>query len=408
LADIECLAQGDTPTGRRVLVDGQRPSEAQRFSLDRKLVAQLSQNMNFVVDMSVGEFIAMHACCRQIADAAGAASRVIDCANELTGEKFTAEVPVTQLSGGQTRALMIADVALLSAAPIVLIDEIENAGVDRQRALELLIRGEKIVLISTHDPLLALRGTSRIVIRNGGIAEVLETSEQERRNRGHIEAMDAMVMSLRDRLRRGERIDDELAGAGATTDGAGNPALDLLLRRRSCHRLVEPGPGPAELQLILRAALRSPDFRQLRPFRFVVAEGQGRERLGEAMQRAAAAGGQPAAVVDRAPSMPLRAPLVIVAVSSPHADEYAPRYDQELSAASSVLMMQLAARALGYGGVWRSGWWMHSSEFQRELGLLEGERVVGFLYLGTRSVQERDRERESKPSEIPFDLVTYL
>ena len=210
LADIECLAQGDTPSGRRILVDGAAPQAARRSAPDRKLVAQLSQNMNFVVDLKVDEFIAMHARCRQVADPEGMARRVIACANDLTGEKFAPEVSVTQLSGGQTRALMIADVALLSASPVVLIDEIENAGVDRKRALDLLVSGEKIVFISTHDPLLALRGNRRIVIRDGAMAEVIETGAAERQNLARLEAVDAVMTDIRDRLRRGERIEEAI------------------------------------------------------------------------------------------------------------------------------------------------------------------------------------------------------
>ena len=59
---------------------------------------------------------------------------------------------MTQLSGGQSRALMIADTAYISESPIVLIDEIENAGVDRRQAIELLAKKEKIIFVSTHDP----------------------------------------------------------------------------------------------------------------------------------------------------------------------------------------------------------------------------------------------------------------
>jgi len=210
LADIECLAQGDTPTGRRVLVNGAEPSMERRYAPDRKLVAQLSQNMNFVVDLSVRELIEMHARCRMVANPEGMALTVIACANALTGEKFAADSAVTQLSGGQTRALMIADAALLSASPVVLIDEIENAGVDRKRALDLLVGGAKIVLISTHDPLLALRGARRLVIRNGGIAEVLETSAAERRNLEHIERLDNALMGIREQLRAGLRIEEKL------------------------------------------------------------------------------------------------------------------------------------------------------------------------------------------------------
>ncbi len=210
LGDIECLAQGDTPTGRRVLVNGRPPAGDRRFAADRKLVAQLSQNMNFVVDLTVEDFIGMHARCRMVAEPDDMATRVIACANDLTGEKFAAELSVTQLSGGQTRALMIADTALLSASPVVLIDEIENAGVDRKRALDLLVAKDKIVLISTHDPLLALRGERRIVIRNGGIAEVIDTSETERQVLRRLETIDATLMAIRDRLRDGHRLEGEI------------------------------------------------------------------------------------------------------------------------------------------------------------------------------------------------------
>lgn len=210
LADIECLAQRDTPTRRQILVNGEVPDAELRFGMEHKLVAQISQNMNFVVDLSAEEFVTLHAQSRLGTEIGDVVERILRCANDLTGEKFAPSTSITQLSGGQSRALMIADTALLSASPIVLIDEIENAGVDRKRALELLVRKEKIVLISTHDPLLALMGKSRLVIRNGGIVQVIESSSQERVNLESLEKIDAQLMALRNRLRQGERLDEPL------------------------------------------------------------------------------------------------------------------------------------------------------------------------------------------------------
>ena len=207
LGDIECLAQGDTPTGRRILVNGEPPDPLRRHSSEHKLVAQLSQNMNFVLDLSAGEFVVLHAESRMLPDPAAAARLVVACANDLAGEKFSADTSVTQLSGGQSRALMIADTALLSPLPVVLIDEIENAGVDRKKALSLLVKGEKIVLMSTHDPLLALMGTRRAIIENGGIKRVLVTSDEERRHLTQLEKWDAGVLRLREVLRTGGRIE---------------------------------------------------------------------------------------------------------------------------------------------------------------------------------------------------------
>lgn len=216
LGDIECIAQGDTPTGRKILIDGRAPDEEERFELEGRLVAQLSQNMNFVMDLNVDEFLQIHARSRLSEDPEKIAQRCFECANELAGEKFTADTRVTQLSGGQSRALMIADTAFMSSSPIVLIDEIENAGIDRKQAIAILTRNDKIVFMSTHDPLLALSADRRIVIRNGGIFRVIDTDDEERASLEYIEKLDNEIMTIRNMLRHGERITaDSLAEAGS-------------------------------------------------------------------------------------------------------------------------------------------------------------------------------------------------
>ena len=207
LADIEWMAQGDTPTGRSILINGKAADPDLRFSIEHKLVAQLSQNMNFVMDLSVEEFVTMHAESRMVEDAAAVTRAVIELANALAGEQFTPGTPVTSLSGGQSRALMIADTSCLSRSPIVLIDEIENAGIDRKRAVHTLVDKRKIVLMATHDPILALMGDRRLVFKNGGISSIIATSQAERANLTLFEEMDAKLGAVRNALRNGERID---------------------------------------------------------------------------------------------------------------------------------------------------------------------------------------------------------
>lgn len=184
-----------------------------------------------------------------------------------------------------------------------------------------------------------------------------------------------------------------------------NPALAFLLERRSCASVCAPGPSDEELQLILRAAQRVPDFQHLRPYRFLAARGDGLDRLGQAMQRAAVAAGRSEAEIARTPRMPHRAPLVITVVASPRPSKVVPLFDQQLCAASTVLAMQLAARALGYGGLWRSGWLMYDRGFHRELGLGEDEQIVGFLYLGTPQHAE-ETTNEAVPD--PYDFLRWI
>ena len=206
LADIEWTAQGDTPTKRHILINDENVDTSHRLSSGNKMVAQLSQNMNFIMDLSVYEFLELHAASRMVEDKEEIINRIIENANNLAGEKFTLDTPVTSLSGGQSRALMISDTAILSSSPIVLIDEIENAGIDRKKALELLVGEEKIVLMATHDPLLALMGNKRIVINNGGIKNVIETSDDEKEIFLELEEMDKKIQDLRKDLRYGKKL----------------------------------------------------------------------------------------------------------------------------------------------------------------------------------------------------------
>ncbi len=206
LEDIECLAQGDTPSGRRILLDGEAPDSGLRFSLDRKLVAQISQNMNFVMDCSALDFVILHSESRMVAQPAETAREILALANELAGERFSETTALTSLSGGQSRALMIADTAFLSQSPIVLIDEIENAGVDRRKALDLLVRNEKIVFLATHDPLLALMADRRVIINQGSMTRLIKKTPQEFRMLQKLKEADALLMGARDQLRRGDLI----------------------------------------------------------------------------------------------------------------------------------------------------------------------------------------------------------
>ncbi len=214
LADIEWTAQGDTPTKRQILINDQVPDKKWRFTGGKKLVAQLSQNMNFVMDLSVIEFLNLHAESRLIDNQEKVVERIFKEANQLAGEQFGREAQITSLSGGQSRALMIADTAILSSSPIILIDEIENAGIDREKALELLVGEEKIVLMATHDPILALMGDKRIIINNGGIKDIIDTTAEEKELMQELKLLDNVLTDLREDLRYGKnlsRISDELA-----------------------------------------------------------------------------------------------------------------------------------------------------------------------------------------------------
>jgi ABC-type lipoprotein export system ATPase subunit len=204
IADIEQFAYADTPSGRRILINGQAPDPEMRSDPRKKLVAQLSQNMHFLADMEVEDFLRMHAKSR--GKDPMLSQKVIELANTLTGEPIDPHHQLTILSGGQSRALMAADIAVISDSPIVLIDEIENAGIKKQEALRLLSGEGKIVVVVTHDPMLALMATRRIVMKNGGMTRLLCTSEEEHRIFKDIERVDGWLTGLRETIRQGEAV----------------------------------------------------------------------------------------------------------------------------------------------------------------------------------------------------------
>jgi ABC-type lipoprotein export system ATPase subunit len=215
--DIELFADADTPTGRRILIDGQRPPAEYRDDPSCNPIALITQHTSFLSDLPVGEFLSIHAGIRrtEAGEVQAAVEQTLAFANRLTGEPIARDSRMTELSGGQTRSLLIADATVICDTPIVLLDEVENAGIDRSLALKLLRAHRKIFIFVTHDPHIALLSDCRVVLRDGRVVKVLRTDETERRLVPAVGRMDAILTGLRERIRDGQRITDLEAGAPA-------------------------------------------------------------------------------------------------------------------------------------------------------------------------------------------------
>ena len=176
IRDIEQLTTGESITSRTILIDGKPVPPQEKHEMAVGLIAHLGQNMKFVLDISVEEFIALHSECRQ-KDVDPLS--FLNTVNSITLEPVKGECNLSQLSGGQTRALMIADMAIICDSPIVLIDEIENAGIDKKKVMDLLLGHDKLVLAVTHDPHTALMATRRIIMEGGGIKGIINRNARE-------------------------------------------------------------------------------------------------------------------------------------------------------------------------------------------------------------------------------------
>lgn len=162
-------------------------------------------------------------------------------------------------------------------------------------------------------------------------------------------------------------------------------AIDALRKRRSARALTDPAPDEGALELLFECAARAPDHGRLRPWRFIVVRGAARERLGELMadRLRHKLPDASAEALQRERQKPLRAPLIVAVAAVPDAAARIPAIEQILAAGAAAQNMMLAATALGFGSMWKTGDAAYDDTVKAALGLGAGAAVVGFLYLGT-------------------------
>lgn len=158
--------------------------------------------------------------------------------------------------------------------------------------------------------------------------------------------------------------------------------IDALLNRSSEPRLEAPAPDPKTLGQAFDCAARAPDHALLRPWRYLVIEGDGLTKLGELFASTCA---QDASEKDRNKLLqaPLRAPMLVVGIACHQSHPKVPEQEQTLSAAVGMGYMLLALQSAGYGGMWRTGPMAHHPAVAEGLGLASHESIIGFLYVGS-------------------------
>ncbi len=207
--DIELFANHNTPSNRQVLINDEPIPDDFTFDPSKHPIAMISQHTNFLSDLPVGEFLTIHATVRGAADIDKVVEETVQFANQLTGEAINKETAMTELSGGQTRSLLIADAVIIGNSPIILLDEIENAGINKTKALELLKYYEKIFVFVTHDPTIALLSDMRIIMKNGAMQKLVTSNPEEKNVAGELMKIDNIILHFRGLIRTGEDITRE-------------------------------------------------------------------------------------------------------------------------------------------------------------------------------------------------------
>ena len=182
--------------------------------------------------------------------------------------------------------------------------------------------------------------------------------------------------------------------------------LTMLRRRRSCPAdfMGGPGPGAAALQDIFTIAARVPDHRRVVPFRFIVFEGAARARFG-AVLKAAFLKNEPGADAAKAvfeENRFLRAPVVVAVISKTDPSHRTPEWEQVLCAGAVCHNMLLAASAHGFAAQWLTEWYAYDGGVLAAMGLAEGEKVAGFVYIGTATEDPKERGRPDMASIVSY------
>jgi len=182
-------------------------------------------------------------------------------------------------------------------------------------------------------------------------------------------------------------------GAPLPSPTPSSEMLNRLATRRSApaQALTAPGPDASQIADILTLAARSPDHGKLFPWRFVVMGPNSRAAISEKLSAMAVDKGLPPKA--RAVLAKLTAAPTTVLVISTAAPAPKPVWEQELSAGAVCMNLEHAASAFGFASSWITDWYSYDSDAAALFGVREGEKVAGFIHLGTavEPLLERDR-----------------
>lgn len=187
-----------------------------------------------------------------------------------------------------------------------------------------------------------------------------------------------------------------------------NAALKSYLEtRRSipAFQMGDPGPGTREIVEMLRLASRVPDHGKLAPWRFIVYRGAERERISLSLAEVAMRNNpelsEEMQQVER--TRLTRAPVVVAVVSRAAPHVKIPEWEQMMSAGATCLNLLMAANALGFSSNWLTEWYAFDESVYPLLGVEPGEKVAGFIHIGTAQVPPTERARPELA-----DIVTFM
>lgn len=181
-------------------------------------------------------------------------------------------------------------------------------------------------------------------------------------------------------------------------------AADRIRERRSVRAadILEPGPSESEINEMLKIASRVPDHGKLGPWRFLIFDGDSRQKFGELLrsQFAKTNPDSSEAILERENSRFMRAPTIIGVISKVDPASKIPEWEQILSSGAACQNLLVGASLMGFAAQWLTEWYAYDEVIAKSLGLIENERVSGFIYIGSAGEKPAERGRPDLRSRI--------
>ncbi|WP_114326077.1 NAD(P)H nitroreductase [Candidatus Colwellia aromaticivorans] len=174
-------------------------------------------------------------------------------------------------------------------------------------------------------------------------------------------------------------------------------SIELLLQRQSTPILTTPAPNHHDLEKILAAGMRVPDHACLQPWHFTVVTGDGLQRLSNLLVQSS-----DGANLTKIAKMPFRAPMIIVVSTEFVQHEKVPNQEQLIAAGCGAHAIQMAAVALGYGAMWRTGNLAYNTKVKQGLDVKNNNEIVGFLYIGTACKEQGLKATKSFENKVSY------
>ena len=138
------------------------------------------------------------------------------------------------------------------------------------------------------------------------------------------------------------------------------------------------------IEKLLDVAVQAPNHYKVRPWRFVVLTGEGRDKLGDVMAVSQRQSHPefPLDAFDKCRALPLRAPVVIAVGVDKPSEPKVLEIENVCAAAAACENLLLAAHAMGLGAKWRTSDWARNPKVKEFLGFEADQHIIGFIYIG--------------------------